>query len=621
MASWKQGRGPILATAGLALGLFAIRADDRPIASRAGKPMPDFTLRSADGKPVRLYGFAGKAGAVLIFTGVSCPNSNKSLPRLAELSRAYGPKGIVFLGINSNAGEGPAEVAAHAREHDLPFPILKDPANVVADLALVERTCEVVVLDDRAVVRYRGAIDDQHGQGASRPAPTRHYLADALDAILARRPVELSSTKAIGCPIERVEKVPAARVRPAAPEIVRAGLEREQQDGPIRVGPVDYASDVAPILQRKCQSCHRPGQVGPFPLLGYDDARNHRTVIAEVVEDRRMPPWHADPRHGRFANDRSLTPVERATVLAWVEQGSPLGDPSRLPPPRTFVEGWSIGVPDQVFEIPKANDVPAVGVLDYVIVDVPTHFDRDMWIQAAEVRPEVRSIVHHIIVYVEPPGAGPKDHREHLAAYVPGDIPTSYPDGIAKQVPAGSKLQFGIHYTPDGKPHADLTRLGLVYAKGPVRHRAYTRPIQNTSFAIPARDRNHEVRSSQTFRSSIQIHSLSPHMHVRGKDFRYTATYPDGRSELLLTVPAYDFGWQSVYVLAEPKAIPKGTRIDCVAHFDNSANNPANPDPDQVVRWGEQSTSEMMMGYYDAIEDAPSGWKPRPPVPRGRAAR
>ncbi len=379
---------------------------------------------------------------------------------------------------------------------------------------------------------------------------------------------------------------------------------------PIEVGPVAYAAEVAPIVQRKCQACHRPGQEAPFSLLTYDDARSRAAGIEEVIRERRMPPWHADPRFGHFANDRSLSPRERATLLAWIEQGTPPGDPAALPPPRAFTAGWSIGTPDVVFTIPEPNAVPPIGVLDYVIVTVPTSFRRDMWIQAAEIRPEVRSIVHHIIVQVLAPGASPRDMGEHLATYVPGDAPTIYTAGIAKKIRAGSRLKFGIHYVPDGIARTDRSRIGLVFAKGPVTHQAYTMPVETSKFAIPPYAGNHPVASTYTSKSAIHLYSFSPHMHVRGKDFRYTATYPDGRSEVLLSVPAYDFGWQSSYILAEPKAIPAGTRIDCLAHFDNSTANPANPDPSRQVGWGEQSFDEMMIGYLDFVVDLPADGKP-----------
>ena len=491
----------------------------------------------------------------------------------------------------------------------------------MADLAQVGWTCEVVVLDSVAVVRYRGAIDDQYNVGGPhKPAPTKNYLVDAIDAVLAKKPVVVASTPVAGCPIERVEraepKAPPARVRPAAPAIVEALEDRSKREAPIKVGPVTYANEVAPILQEKCQSCHRPGQVGPFALLTYDDARRWATSITEVVDERRMPPWHADPRHGHFSNDRSLTARQRATLLAWVEQGSPLGDASKIPAPRSFPEGWSIGTPDQVFEVPQPYQVPSTGVLDYVHV---ARSPRQTSIATCGSRPprsgpaSARSSTTSSSTSSRPTRGAPSAGREHLAAYVPGDVPTIYPDGIAKKIPAGSKLLFQIHYTPDGTARTDRSKIGLVFAKAPVKHQAHTRFIEDTrKFRIPAGHADsHEVTSTTTLSNSdIHLYSLSPHMHLRGKDFKYTATYPDGRSEVLLSVPAYDFGWQSAFVLAEPRAMPKGTRIDCVAHFDNSAANPANPDPTKAVGWGEQSFQEMMMGYLDYVDDAPVDWKP-----------
>ena len=579
----------------------------RPTGYSGARRLPDFHLSGLDGKRVGFPELAGEIGVVLFFTGDECPNSNRSIPRLVGLAREYGPKGFSFHGVNSNAGEFTEAVAQHAGTYGISFPVWKDPNNFLADLLGVERTCEVVVLDVNGVVRYHGALDDQWGRGVGKPAPRRHFLVEALESLLAGRRVEVAATKVIGCPIERVKpKKTLARVRPASSEIVLAMEEREKRQEPIEVGLVSYSVDVAPILQRKCQPCHRPGQEAPFSLLSFEDARTRSASIQEVVAERRMPPWHADPRHGHFANDRSLTVRERATLLAWVEQGTPPGDLTRLPPPRSFSEEWSIGKPDVVFEIPQANEIPPVGVLDYVIVKVPTHFQEDMWIQGAEIRPEIRSVVHHIIVQILDSSEGRMDRGDHLATYVPGDAPTSYPTGVAKKIPAGSWLKFGIHYTPDGIARTDRSKIGLVFAKGPVRHQAFTRSVESISFAIPPHADNHPVRSTYTAETDFNLYSFSPHMHVRGKDFRYTATYPDGRVETLLSVPAYDFGWQSTYILAEPKAIPRGTRIDCLAHFDNSANNPANPDPSRTVEWGEQSFHEMMIGYFDYVLDAPA---------------
>ena len=588
-------------------------ADELPADRAIGQRMPNFTLKDVTtGQPVSLYGYRGKRALVLVFTGTDCPVGDLYAPRLAELNQAYQDKGVVFLAVNSNARETVEEVARHAKEHGIGFPVLKDKDNLVADLALAERTCETIVLDGLATVRYRGAIDDQYGQGTRKDAPTHAYLRDALDALLAGKPVEARATAVAGCLIDRVETKPAnradnaPRVRPAAPEILAALKETEGADA-VKVGPVTYAKDVAPIVQAKCQACHRPAQAGPFALLTYDDARRHAAMIREVVDDRRMPPWHADPRYGHFQHDRSLAPKDRATLLAWVDQGTPLGDPKDLPPAKTFPEGWAIGMPDAVFEIPENYAVPAQGTIDYVYMRVPTGFSEDKWVQAAEARPGDRSVVHHIIVYVDPHGkGGPRQRQQgHLCGYAPGDMPSVYPLGAAKKIPAGSDLIFQIHYTPNGKPKVDRSKVGLIFAKAPVEHEAHTHGIAQQRFVIPPGADNHEVRSSFTVPRDVHLLSFMPHMHLRGKSFEYKVTVPDGKPETLLSVPAYDFGWQSYYILDKPLALPKGTKIDCTAHFDNSSRNPYNPDPEKAVAWGDQTYQEMMIGYIDFTDDEP----------------
>ena len=603
MSRRQRRTGLILAALGL--GLVAIWTQWKPADAHRDRALGHVCLKGLDGTLVSLADRLGQSGLVLVFVGSDCPNSNKSIPRLNELAQRYESQGFVFLGVNSNASATAQGVGKHAHQYGLTFPVLLDPRNVVADLFGVERTCEAVVLDAHGVARYHGAIDNQFGRGPSRPTPSRNYLADALDSLHAGRPVQVATTRAIGCPIERVVRASSTdRVRPASREIVNALLDRDQAIGPIVVGSVTYAGDVAAILQRKCQGCHRPGQEAPFSLLTFEDARSQSENIREVIEDRRMPPWHADPRYGHFANDRSLSPRERATLLAWVKQGSPPGDLAQTPSPRLFSEGWSIGTPDVVFAIPEANQIPPIGVIDYVIVMVPTNFHEDRWIEAAEIRPEVRSIVHHIIVQVLPPDATQETRGDHFATYVPGDSPTRYTPGTAKRIPAGSQLKFGIHYVPDGIARTDRSKIGLVFSRGPIRHEAFTRSVENVKFTIPPYAANHPVASTYTTTEDLHLYSFAPHMHVRGKDFRYTATYPDGRIEILLSVPAYDFGWQSSYILAEPKLIPCGTRIDCLAHFDNSTDNPANPNPAARVEWGEQSFDEMMIGYFDYVVDA-----------------
>ncbi len=591
-------------------------AEPSPIDRGVGRRVADFTLRDPAGKPSSLYGFRGKKAGVIVFTGVDCPVAKLYMARLAELAREYEPKEVVFLAIDSNAGDTAEAVAASAKEHGITFPVLLDPDARVADALKAERTCETLVLDGTAQIRYRGAIDDQYDVKARKDAPTRNFLVDALEAVLDDRDPDTRATPVAGCPIEREKPKPKAtsdlrRIRPAPAAIVAALADREPA---AEVGPVTYAADVAPILQAKCQSCHRPGQVGPFSLLSFDDARRHASTIREVIDDRRMPPWHADPRYGHFANDRSLDARQRATLMAWVDQGAPQGDLAQTPAPREFPEGWTIGTPDAVVTMPEPYEVAAQGTLPYQRFRVPTGFTEDKWVQAAEARPGDRSVVHHIIVYIDDHGASKAASQRvdrHLCGYAPGDLPSVFPPGTAKRVPAGSDFVFEVHYTPDGTTKTDRSAVGLVFAHDPVVHRAFTHAIGQRRFAIPPGADNHEVDSRFNVPMDIHVLGFMPHMHLRGKDFRYTAVYPDGNQEVLLSVPAYDFAWQSAYRLAEPKALPKGTRIECVAHFDNSSANPANPDPSKTVTWGDQTFEEMMIGYIDYIEDAPEP-KPAP---------
>jgi peroxiredoxin len=597
---------------------FAARADDElPLSRGVGKSVADFQLTDVTtGKMVSLYSFRGKKAAVIVFDGADCPVANLYMPRLVELAKAYQDKGVVFLLINANAHESAEAIAEHARSHKIDFPVLKDDRNVVADQLQAARTCEAMVLDGRAVLRYRGAIDDQYGLGARRPEPSKRYVVEALEAILGGKETETTGSSVVGCPIDRVEakdtalKVP--RIRSTAGEIIKARKEIDAKET-VTVGSVTYASDVAAILQNKCQSCHRPKQAAPFSLLSYDDAKRWSRSIREVVDDRRMPPWHADPRYGHFENDRSLSSRERAVLLAWVDQGSPLGDPKVIPASRSFVEGWTIGTPDVVFSIPEQT-VQAQGKVNYQYFRVPTGFTEDKWVSAIEPHPGDRSVVHHIIVFLDDKSG----RREHLAGYAPGEMPSVFPTGIGKRIPAGAELVFQVHYTPTGKIKTDKSVVGFVFAKEPPQHRAITHGIANPRFEIPAGDPNYEVRSNWTVRDDSHLLSFMPHMHLRGKDFLYTAVYPDGRREVLLSVPAFDFAWQSYYRLAEPKALPKGTRIECVAHFDNSDGNPANPDSKSAVRWGDQTDEEMMIGYIDYMPDAPVSIKASDAAPSAR---
>ena len=362
-----------------------------------------------------------------------------------------------------------------------------------------------------------------------------------------------------------------------------------------------FSKDVAPILYSRCLECHRQGEAAPMAFTSYSEARPWAKAIKQAVVTGKMPPWLADPHFGAFRNDRRLPDDAIQTIARWVDAGAPEGDPKQMPAMPPFETGWRIGKPDAVFDIGTGYDVPAEGVMAYKYFTVPTGFSEDRWVEAAEVRPDQRAAVHHIIVFVKEPGdnsARPTDPGSILVGYAPGENPLKLVPGTAVLVKAGSSLSFQVHYTPNGKAVKDRSYIGVRFAKEPPKYRAIRGLALNGGFRIPPNDPSYEVRSSYTVKQDVTLDSLMPHMHLRGKDFQYTVVYPDGRQEVILSVPQYDFNWQIRYEIKSPMLLPKGTRIDCVAHFDNSPNNKFNPDPAKEVRWGEQTWEEMMIGFF-----------------------
>jgi len=362
---------------------------------------------------------------------------------------------------------------------------------------------------------------------------------------------------------------------------------------------VTFAKDIAPIFNKNCVGCHRAGEIAPMSLLTYKEVRPWAKSIKEKVATGVMPPWHADPHYGTFENDRRLSQKDIDTILAWVDQGAKEGNPKDLPPIPHFTDGWNIGKPDVIFYLPEEFNVPATGEVPYKYFKVPTNFKQDMYIQASEIRPGDRGVVHHIIVFSQ----SAKEPQRLIVGYAPGEQPAVIGKGLARRIPAGSDLLFQVHYTPNGKETKDKSYVGFVFSKEPPKAEMLTRPIMNARFAIPAGDPNYRVESTYTFTEDSHVYSLMPHMHVRGKDFEFRAVFPDGTSKVLLSVPKYDFAWQTYYVLKEPLAAPKGTRIDCLAHFDNSEKNKFNPDPGKEVRWGDQTWEEMMIGWMSYTVD------------------
>lgn len=557
--------------------------DAVPAAPAAGATIPNFTLKDIHRRSRSLDSFKDKKAFVVVFVGTECPLANLYYPTLVELHKRYSERGVQFLAINSNDQDRFVEVSAHAQERDIPFPVLKDFDHSVAAAFGATRTPEAFLLDDKYVVRYHGRIDDQYGIGYHRDAPTTTELKDAIADLLAGKPIAKPQTELVGC------------------IIARAKNPRLKQE-------VTYAREVSRIVQNRCQRCHRPGEIGPMSLLTYEDVKQWSDTIHEVVLEQRMPPWHPDPRFGSFSNDRRLSEREVDTLLGWVEQGCPMGDDRDLPEARQFVDGWSIGEPAAVYEMPEEFAVPATGVVPYKRFVVDPGFTEDRWFQAAEARPGNRAVVHHIIVYIQVPGERiyqADGTASILSGWAPGDLPHVYPAGTGKRIPAGSKFVFEMHYTPNGTEQTDRSKVGVIFTKEPPQQIAETNILANMMFRIPAGDPHYKGQLMYTFRNDARILGFMPHMHLRGLSARYDVTYPDGRKETLLSVPDYDFNWQSVYRFAEPVRVPKGTQLRWVGVWDNSADNPRNPDATKEVRWGEQTWDEMMNGWLDVVWDKP----------------
>ena len=375
-----------------------------------------------------------------------------------------------------------------------------------------------------------------------------------------------------------------------------------------------FSREIAPIFMKNCVSCHRGGEIAPMALTNYKEVRPWAKSIREKVAQREMPPWHADPKHGEWENDRRMTQAEVDAILAWVDGGAPEGDPKQMPPVPKFAAGWQIGEPDVVFQMPEEFTVPAEGTVPYMYFTVPSNFKEDKYVAAMEARAGDLSVVHHIVIYVrDPKEATPKRQdigTGLLGALSPGQTPFMAQPGTAKLIKAGSNIVFQMHYTPSGKATKDRSMVGLKFAKWPVERVMTTTAAWDARFTSPPHAENYEVRATWDVEEDIAIWSLMPHMHLRGKDYLYRAVYPDGRSEILLSVPKYDFGWQVYYYPKKPIRLPKGTRIETVAHYDNSVRNPQNPDPTRPVRFGEQTWEEMMNGFFDYTVETRSAARP-----------
>lgn len=546
----------------------------------ASAPVADFNLRDHRGAERKLSDWKEKKLIVVAFLGVDCPLVKLYTRRLNEIARDYEKRGVAVIGINSNQHDQLRDIGRFARAQEVAFPILKDSDNRVADQFGAQRTPEVFLLDGERRIRYRGRVDDQYAIGVQRAKPSKQELVAAIDELLAGKEVSIPETVAPGCIIDRMDRSP-------------------------RQGRITWSKDIAPIVHQRCATCHRAGEIAPFSLTSYRQALGWAETIREVVEEGRMPPWSANPKHGKFLNDPRLEEREKKLLLEWIDAGCPEGNADETPKLSPHPTGWNIPEPDVVVPIPAPFSVAASGVIEYQYFTVDPGFKEERWVRAAEIRPGNRSVVHHCTVFLVPPGedeprAAGKLGSHCLAATAPGTPPLLLPEGMAKRIPAGSKLLFVLHYTPVGTVQTDQTSIGLVFADPKeVRKEVATHLLYDEDLRIPPKEAHHRIEKSWRAPADALLLAFFPHMHLRGKSFRYEVEYPDGQTEILLDVPRYDFNWQHRYVLAEPKRIPEGTLLRCIAVYDNSDDNLSNPDPSAEVRAGKQTWEEMYNAYFE----------------------
>ncbi|MGH8653071.1 MAG: redoxin family protein [Gammaproteobacteria bacterium] len=548
--------------------------------TESGIAIGDFALLDQDGRFHRLYQNSDARFVVLFVHGIGCPIVRNSLATLKNLRTRYAQKGVRFFLINANPQDDRAALKHEATLYDIDFPILKDQSQLVAESLSIKRTAEVILIDTRDwTIRYRGPIDDRLHYEIQKKTVSRRYLQDSLDALLDHRPIASPQLPGVGC-------------------LIHTGDTPQQ--------PPSFAREIVPLLREKCIICHRPDGVGPWSMNSYQTVRGWSAMMREVVMNKRMPPWHADPSIGEFSPNLSLSVAEQKALIRWIDAGAPRGtdtDPLSTTPIAPAGE-WPLGTPDLVIDIPEQH-VPAQGVIPYRWLKLPVPLASDKWVRAVHLKPSNRAVLHHGFVLVKYPKHAKNREPRWLegrngffAAYVPGFDALPFPERSGQFLPAGATLLFQLHYVPIGREMADKPRLALYFHATPPSREYRVASATNMAIRIPPHAPAHEESAEASVAEEGLLHAFYPHMHYRGSRFQYQAIYPDGRSEALLSVPNYNFNWQTVYNLKNPKPLPSGTKIIIRAIFDNSARNPANPDPSREVRWGLQSADEMLVGYF-----------------------
>jgi hypothetical protein len=541
-----------------------------PVSSNA---VDDFLLLDQNGNAQELFYDQQAKAIVVMIHGNGCQIVRSILPDYKALRDEYKAKGVRFLMLNANLQDTRVTIASEAAEWGIDMPILIDDAQIIAPSLGVTRTAEVLVINTASrQISYRGALNDRVHYERQKKEASEHYVKNALDAVLAGKSVALSEVKSVGCIVNLPQ-----------PEQV-----------------ITYSETIAPMLLDKCVACHQEGGIAPWAMSEYRMIQGFAPMIREVVRTKRMPPWHADPEIGQWQHDAGLSVEETKTLISWIEAGAKRGageDPLKAFKPNETQ--WPLGEPDLIVEVP-AFEVPASGIVDYQFPVVQNTLDKDAWVVAATVLPGDTQAVHHVLLGSadQPPGADDLENvfQNYIMGYAPGNESAHMPKGTGVFVPKGGVYLLQVHYTPYGKKSTDVTKVGLYFADKPPQNFLRNHVIANSRLSIPPYAARHEEKAYFEFWNDAVIYGLVPHAHYRGRSSSFDLVYPDGRSEVILSVPNYDFNWQRTYAFTEPRSVPAGTKIIHRTIYDNSANNPGNPDPSRQVPWGLQSEDEMLYG-------------------------
>lgn len=574
-------------TFGVVLGLsLAVAVDsiviDSASAAKIGAEAAQLQFKDIRCLTRSLSDLGEAKGYALVFLNTTCPIAQRYLPRLEELHKQYAAQGIQLVGIYNSQDEAPRDIAAHGLAAGLSFPLVWDEGQKCTQLLGVQRVPTAVLLDGAKRVVYMGRIDDQYRPGGVQPKVGRHDLALAIDQLLAGKPIEMPETTVDGC------KVTPWR----APRFDH---------------PVTFHEHIEPILQKRCQGCHHEGTAAPFGLVSYDDAKGQAEMLAEVVRDGRMPPWYAHSEYGHFSNDPTMTREERDLFEAWAIAGMPEGDAAKAPKPLEFAETkWRIGEPDLVLTMKKPNKIPATGFIPYKYVFLPPAFKDDTYVEAIEILPHNRAVVHHCNAFYVDSVTMKAGTQSFITGFVPGGVPFDLVPGIAQRIPKNAIIGLQIHYVTTGKEEESTISIGFRYAKNTVQKVTHFTLLDPRNIQIPPGDPFYEMQARSKLDKDITLLGLFTHMHLRGRDMTFNAIFPDGKKETLLQIPNYNFEWQIGYVAPQPpheKKLPAGTELEAIAHFDNSKFNPFNPDPNYTVPYGDQSYDEMFNGFVFYVYD------------------